>query len=185
MFKFWNKILICFFFLLNVIPNSCVGKEYWQQFVHYNISAALFANEHKINGIETLLYQNNSPDTLNTLYFHLYPNAFQKNSVMAKEARKASVEIVNNSLEQGWLKIESITISKLHPIIQPINIDTLVDDTILKIKLSTAIFPDDQLQISLKFTTKIRQFNYYGGKGGHRNSLYEVSQWYPKICVYD
>lgn len=170
---------------MNVIPNSCVGKEYWQQFVHYNISAALFANEHKINGIETLLYQNNSPDTLNTLYFHLYPNAFQKNSVMAKEARKASVEIVNNSLEQGWLKIESITISKLHPIIQPINIDTLVDDTILKIKLSTAIFPDDQLQISLKFTTKIRQFNYYGGKGGHRNSLYEVSQWYPKICVYD
>jgi len=183
--KSWNKILCPVLFLLVSIQNICLGEEYWQQFVHYQIDARLNSNKHIIEGFETLRYQNNSPDTLSTLYFHLYPNAFQKNSVMAKEARNASVEIVNSPQEEGWLKIESVTISKFCSINQAMKIDTLVDDTILEIRLSTPLLPTEQLQISLKFTTKIRQFNFYGGKGGYGKNLYEVSQWYPKMCVYD
>ena len=55
---------------------------YWQQDVHYSIRAKLDDKVNTIEGSEILTYQNNSPDTLYEVYFHLYQNAFQPNSYM-------------------------------------------------------------------------------------------------------
>ena len=180
-----NKIVFFLLFLLPGIQNSCFGEDYWQQFVHYEINVSLDNESQILHGFETLVYQNNSPDTLTMLYFYLYPNAFQKTSVMAKEARKATVEIVATPEEQGWLIIDSLTITKHDLPGQSVNVDTSLDDTLLKITLSKPLLPREQLCVLIKFRTKIRQFNYLGGKGGYSKNLYEVSQWYPKVCVYD
>ena len=47
---------------------------YWQQDVHYTIQANLDEKTNIISGTEFLTYWNNSPDTLNFVYFHLYQN---------------------------------------------------------------------------------------------------------------
>jgi len=179
-----HKILFISLFLLIITSNSCVGTEYWQQYVHYTINAKLNTDNHLIEGFETLLYQNNSPDTLSELYFHLYPNTFQNNSVMAKEARAAAINIIRSPENIGWIKIDSLVITQTRPH-KKIDIDTLIDDTILKIKIFPQLLPGEQLSISLKFITRIRKFTPAGGKGGYGKNLYEVSQWYPKVCVYD
>ena len=37
---------------------------------------------HQFTGTQTLIYENNSPDELNHLYYHLFFNAFQPGSMM-------------------------------------------------------------------------------------------------------
>ncbi|MFO7891168.1 MAG: hypothetical protein R6V04_12630 [bacterium] len=60
--------------------NNPPYTDYWQQDVHYKIKATLDTKSRNINAHQILIYYNNSPDTLNHVYFHLYQNAFQKNS---------------------------------------------------------------------------------------------------------
>ena len=73
-----------FLFLIFLFANSFS----WQQQVEYTISAQLFPKEHKIEAKQTLIYTNNSPDTLRKVYFHLYLNAFQPGSYMDIASRR-------------------------------------------------------------------------------------------------
>jgi hypothetical protein len=52
--------------------NRAPDLAYWQQDVYYTIKAELDDVEDVIDGNEQLTYYNNSPDTLNFVYFHLY-----------------------------------------------------------------------------------------------------------------
>ena len=66
--------------------NSC----YWQQHVDYSMEIEMNVNTFRYNGKQTLIYTNNSPDTLNRVYYHLYFNAFQPGSEM--DMRLRSIE---------------------------------------------------------------------------------------------
>lgn len=60
--------------------------EYFQQQVNYTISVILNDQQHSIKGSETIEYINHSPDTLNYIYFHLWPNAYKNhNTCLAKQ----------------------------------------------------------------------------------------------------
>ncbi len=171
--------------VLTTISSSwCYGESYWQQFVHYKISASLDPKSNCIDAIEELEYHNQSPDTLTELFFHLYPNAFQKYSIMDREAQAASVNIFPTSANFGWIRVDSIFIMKLGSN-HKVTFDREIDDTILTLRLGMKLLPGERLFIRMNFVTKIRQFTTAGGKGGYRGNHYEISQWYPKICVYD
>ena len=51
-------------------------KGYWQQEVNYNIDSPLTIN-HTLKGDLTLEYINHSPDKLDFIWFHLWPNAYK------------------------------------------------------------------------------------------------------------
>lgn|GEM_PF-1597101 len=170
--------------LLAIFASRCFGEDYWQQYVHYKINASLDCNTHIIHAVESLEYHNQSPDTLTELFFHLYPNAFQKNSLMDREARAASVNLFPTNAHFGWIKVDSIRIRNLSTN-QSVGFDGQIDDTLQKLKLHEKLLPGERLLITMVFATKIRQFTPAGGKGGYQGNLYEISQWYPKICVYD
>ena len=63
------RIIIASFF---VCFQSFGQSNYWQQEVDYQINVTIDDTKDKAFGEETLIYQNNSPDTLKELYFHLY-----------------------------------------------------------------------------------------------------------------
>ena len=67
----------------NVYRNAsgAPGHEYWQQEVDYEIVVSLDEENQHINGTATISYQNNSPDTLNYLWFQLDQNRFQRDSM--------------------------------------------------------------------------------------------------------
>ena len=54
----------------------------WQQRVEYNMDVRLDVKTHRLDGTQKLTYYNNSKDTLNKVYYHLYFNAFQPGSMM-------------------------------------------------------------------------------------------------------
>src|SRR2546423_15595597 len=61
-------------------PPSGDTAGYWQQRISYTITATLDERAQKVRAQATLLYVNNSPDTLREMYVHQYLNAFRPGS---------------------------------------------------------------------------------------------------------
>ena len=53
------------------------AQEYWQQQVNYRIDVELDDVNHMLRGVESMEYTNNSPDELDRIYIHLWPNAYK------------------------------------------------------------------------------------------------------------
>ena len=76
-FKHYTKNLL---FLLSIISTNTYTQNYFQQEVDYIIDVSLNDNLHTLKGFIEIDYTNNSPQTLDTLWFHLWPNAYKNNS---------------------------------------------------------------------------------------------------------
>ena len=50
-------------------------EEYWQQQADYELHVTLDTGGKMLTGTGVITYMNNSPDTLDEFYMHLYPNA--------------------------------------------------------------------------------------------------------------
>jgi len=59
------------------------GSTYWHNTVDYSIDVAVYPAEKKIEGSESVVYHNNSPDDLSTLVVRLYHDAFKKANARA------------------------------------------------------------------------------------------------------
>ena len=80
-------LMFKFFFLLFSFLFSFNSYSYWQQRVEYKISIDFDHKNHQFLGEQNLKYFNNSKDTINKVYFHLYFNAFQPGSMMDVRSR--------------------------------------------------------------------------------------------------
>lgn len=151
----------------------------WQQQLDYKIYANLDVTDRSIKIQEILTYYNHSPVRLETLYFHLYPNAYQNNNtVFAQESKKlGSYNFLRaKASERGWINIISVTDK---------NYDSLrfqIDETVMAVALEQPLESGDSVTLNIEAVLKIPKiFSRLGFKGEH----YEIVQWYPKPCVFD
>src|SRR5690606_33818760 len=66
---------------------STAQTSRWQQAVKYAMAVKMDAPKNQYQGTQVLEYTNNSPDTLEKVFFHLSYNAFQPNSMMDVRSR--------------------------------------------------------------------------------------------------
>src|SRR5439155_24952812 len=67
----------------------------WQQRVKYTMDVAMNVTTNRFTGKQRLEYTNNSPDTLKKVFYHLYWNAFQPNSMMDSRSRVLGQKTTN------------------------------------------------------------------------------------------
>lgn len=154
------------------------GADYFQQYHHTTIRVKLDTTRKWISGSETIVYANNSPDTLREFYLHLYPNGFRsKNSTyMRDKNRQYNLTLRDLSYEnKGWLDLAKMRINGAP-------VDVTVDDTIAKMMLPAPLAPGDTLRLEFDFDGKIHKAM---DRSGYRRDHYDMAQWYPKIVVYD
>ena len=173
-------------FLFVFFLSAFAGEIYWQQFVHYQFKVKLDVKDHSLSGEAIITYRNNSPDTLDRIYLHLYPNAFKnENSTLAQETKKSFRPMRINSHNNGYIDILELRITgkgkSLAPDQAPIAAYR-VDDTILESPLPEKLLPGQELQLYLRFYEKIPAIIT---RGGWRGKQYDLAQWYPKLVVYD
>ena len=168
----------------NYWKNKLPYKDYWQQDVHYKIDAYIDEETDIINAEQTLVYWNNSPDTLKYVYFHLYQNAFQPDSYL-DELQKQNKKSPHWSRKYENQKLGT-SIKEIK--VNGINVTTELDNTILRVNLPISLMPDSNIVFDIKFDTHFDQgevrrrmtvFDAWGNK--HYNGVH----WYPRICVYD
>src|SRR5215510_4136450 len=82
-----KKYLLAIFSLVLFI-NVIAQPDRWQQRVKYTMNVDVNVETNRFIGKQKLEYSNNSPDTLTRVFYHLYWNAFQPNSMMDVRSRR-------------------------------------------------------------------------------------------------
>ncbi len=174
---------------LFLLPFSLVAQVppgYWQQEVDYKINISLYPEDHSFKGSEDLSYINHSPDTLNELFFHLYFNAFQPNSMM--DVRSRNLPDPDKRVEDRISKLKKDEIGIQEVQSMRVNGESAfleMRETVLKVSLQSPILPGDTAQIQMVFKGQVPEQIRRSGRDNEEGIDYTMTQWYPKIAAYD
>jgi hypothetical protein len=150
------------------------GEGYWQNSADYKIKVTLNTDTREIYGEETIVYFNNSPDTLNEIIIQLFPDIYETTN--PRDWRFSKESLTNGT------KINSFKIAGAE-----IDIDTSgykYSTNLILTRLPAVILPKStvRLEIEWEFTvpekSKLRMGKYGDG-------VFFIAYWYPKIAVYD
>ena len=158
----------------------------WQQEVAYEMDVRLATTTHRLSGHQRLVYTNHSPDTLRQVYYHLYFNAFNPASEMARAARRIpdpdsriAPRIFNLEPDEiGWLKVQRLTQDGAA-------VASRVTDTILEVDLATPLLPGTSTIFEMTFEGQVPVQIRRSGRDNREGVDYTMTQWYPKIAAYD
>ena len=75
------KVIILLTILFS-IKSTAQKNGYFQQHADYKMTVDMDVKSYQYNGKQTLVYTNNSNDTLRRVFYHLFSNAFQPGSEM-------------------------------------------------------------------------------------------------------
>ena len=193
------KKIILSIAILAIVSNVSAQADRWQQHIDYKINAALNVQTNIVKGTENIVYTNNSPDTLRKIYFHMYWNAFQPNSVMdlrSRELGKTTFTSRRGTQMQDWdprvrdriqqLKPEEIGYQRISQITIAGKAQQLIDhETILEVVLTQAILPKSSVSLSVNFEAQVPKQIRRSGRDNTEGVRFSMSQWHPKMVEYD
>lgn len=177
-------IKLCVF--ITLIGNYFNASAYWQQRVNYEMSVTFEVKNHQFNGTQRLTYFNNSPDTLKRVFYHLYFNAFQPNSMMDVRSRTLAdpdkrVGSRIAALDSSQIGFESV--SKLTQ--DGINLTYTLSETVLEVVLDQPILPGASTVFEMEFNGQVPLQIRRSGRESYEGIAYSMAQWYPKMAEYD
>lgn len=171
-------------------PDGKPGRAYWQQRADYSIKATLDTTRRRIDGTVTIRYTNNSPDTLNRAWLQLDQNLFRQGSIGSflnpQESRFGGAGFA------GGFEISRFTMSAAPLPVRgrpaaagsrPQPVKSRVEDTMLDVDLPAALPPGWVGTFAIDYGFNIP--DHGADRMGRDGSLYELAQWYPRMCVYD
>jgi hypothetical protein len=178
--------MLSFLLCLGALQTFAQKDTYWQQRVEYEIEIDFDHLNHTYTGHTELVYFNNSPDTLNRAFFHLYFNAFQPGSMM--DVRSLTIEDPDprvgdrisqlSESERGYMQVERLLQNGKETKIEE-------SGTILEVDLNEPIAPGKKVKFELDFKGQVPLQIRRSGRYNREGVAYSMSQWYPKICEYD
>ena len=173
-----NTLFLLFLFLTLISKGQ---SHYWQQYLHYSIDVKLNDKEKTITGFETIAYKNNSPQTLNYIWFHIYPNAYKDKTTAFSQ------QILNDPARKNELRKKFLGgfISGLNFKVN--GIDAVTEphpqfNDVIKLLLPHPLQPGDSILISTPFKVKLP---LYFSRSGYEKNEFMICQWYPKPAVID
>ncbi|MFM8595834.1 MAG: M1 family metallopeptidase [Flavobacteriales bacterium] len=157
-------------------------SQYFQQDVSYKIEVKLDDKKHQLSGFETLVYKNNSPQTLTFLYMHVWPNAYKNDqTALAQQFKRTEKDKIGNADPKDLGSIDGLDF-KVNG--QAVKWEfTPEHQDIVRIDLPTALAPGASLTLSTPFQVNIPSGSI--SRLGHIGQSYQITQWYPKPAVYD
>jgi Peptidase family M1 domain len=180
----------------------CIGSvliaiaqpDRWQQKVKYKMDIDVDAAANQFTGKQRLEYTNNSPDTIRRLFYHLYWNAFQPNSMMDVRSQQLGKVMINNKpdwdprvrdriskLKPDEIGYQKITSLKMDGVPQPYTIE----ETIMQVRLTKPVLPHTTVTLDMQFNSQVPLQVRRSGRDAANGVRLSMSQWYPKICEYD
>ncbi|ABW20324.1 M1 family metallopeptidase [Alkaliphilus oremlandii] len=181
----WGIVLVVFLIpvVLNFIWNTGQVQRVFntvtqhKEIAEYTINAVFSKEDRIIRGQQHTSYENTSDNEVESIYFHLYPNAF-KDSKTAPFQRGDMVRAYPNGFDKGWIKIHSVVEGKN-------KVDYRImgkGDTNLRVTPKEPIKPGERIALTIDFEVKLP--NAVGRMGYGENTV-NIANWYPILSVFD
>jgi hypothetical protein len=160
------------------------GPKYWQNHADYKINCTLDTMKHSVSGQVELTYTNNSPDNLKFLWLQLDQNIYKKDSRATATTTEAGGRWANAKFTEGDV-IKSISAEYNGKTFTP---KYIVTDTRMQVWLQDALKSSGgkvKLAIQFEFEVPERGTDRMGRLNTKNGWVYEIAQWFPRVCVYD
>ena len=154
----------------------------WQQRVNHTIDAKLNPETNILSITQEITYWNNSPNELNFIYFHVWPEAFaNKQTPFAKECIKNGVKDFVHATKSKLSKVSNVSFQQDRANLNYSAHETFGNE-VLKVLLNNPLKSGEKTIIKNSINIYIPDvFSRFGT----RNGFYSITQWYPKPAVYD
>ena len=181
-----NYLLFILFFVLFSAAWTYGQSNYWQQEVAYQMEVEMDVNANRFTGKQTLKYQNNSPDTLSRVYYHLYFNAFQPGSMM--DVRSRTIADPDRRVGDRILDLQEdeIGYQRVMALAQDgTPLEPTTEGTILVVPLAKPLLPGQSTTLIMEFEAQVPEQIRRSGRDNAEGIRYSMAQWYPKLAEYD
>ena len=151
------------------------GPRYWQQWAEYDLDAKLDPAAHRLDGTANIVYHNNSPDTLTSLWVHLYQNLHTKGAVRSEEVE------VTGGVELSRVAVDGVELAES-------NDDTLgyrMFGTRMYIHPPAPVAPGSTVELTFEYSFVVPQAGTGNRMGYSGDDFYFLGYWYPQMAVYD
>ena len=195
-----KKFFIITIILCRLLSVINAQPDRWQQRIKYVMDVNLDVTVNKIKGTQTITYTNNSPDTLNKIFLHLFWNAFVPNSMMDVSSQSSENLLLGRDVngdivtdfdsrfkkrisemtpeEQGFCKVLKFYCNgRLQ--------QTKLYETILEVILDKGILPKSTVVFNTEFEGQVPALTRRSGRDSPEGIRYSLGQWYPKVSEYD
>jgi len=159
---------------------------YWQQHVDYEMQVDFDDKNYQYEGEQELVYTNNSPDTLNRVFYHMYFNAFQPGSEM--DVRSRTIQDPDGRVRDRISKLsdEEIGFMRAKSLKQDgkdLNYELV--GTVLEVELAEPILPGGSTTFEMEFLGQVPVQIRRSGRNNAEGVELSMTQWYPKMAEYD
>lgn len=185
MLNTWIKNFLGIFLFVGITPVSAQNARF-QQAVNYKMDVQMDVKTNRYSGTQVLKYTNNSPDTLNRVFYHLYYNAFQPGSMM--DVRSRTIADPDGRVKDRISKLKPDEIGFLHAKALKMNgraVKFKEVETVLEVELPEPILPNSTVKFEMEFEGQVPLQVRRSGRDSQEGVRYSMSQWYPKMANYD
>lgn len=160
------------------------GPKYWQNRADYSISSTLDTAKHSVAAEVELTYTNNSPDNLKFLWMQVDQNIYKKDSRGSATTTETGGRWANAKFTDGDV-IKSITVEYNGKKYTP---KYTVSDTRMQVWLQDVLKSSGgKLKLDIQYEFEVPEYgtDRMGRLNTKNGWVYEVAQWFPRMCVYD
>lgn len=117
-------------------------------------------------------YVNKEQESLNELYFHLYPNMYKDKNMIESTVLSKTYP---NGFNEGGIEVTEVSLLG-------IKLDTEITDRLIKINLKEPLAPMESIIITFKYKTSLPNGM---ARMGYYNDCYNLTSFYPVAAVYE
>jgi hypothetical protein len=138
------------------------------------------------SGEQELVYTNNSPDTINKIYYHMFFNAFKPNSQM--DIRSRTIRDPDRRVGSRIVSLDEKDYGDLSVVSLKQNgkkIQFQENETVLLARLNSPLLPGKKTKLNMIFNGQVPLQIRRSGKLSKEGVHLTMTQWFPKLSEYD
>jgi hypothetical protein len=166
------------------------GRNYWQLWTDYRISARLDSATSTVSGHETITFRNSSDTAMRSLVLRLDQNIFRPEA-----PRTGAMDAITDGMKISRLVVNAQSLPVADALGNPIPNSTrrttplarILRSTSARIPLATPIAGHSSGTIEADWSFQVPRIEGARGfrMGRWADTLYQVAQWYPRLAVFD
>jgi len=152
------------------------GHSYWQQWSSYELEARLDPETAELEGTVRILYVNNAPAQLPTVWLHLHQNLHREG------APRSGTEEITGGIRLTSVSADGEELEAMEELDDGPGYE--VNGTLMRLSPGFPVEQGDTLELEISWSETIPQ-NGSGRMGHSDKEMYFIAYWFPKMAVFD